>query len=288
MAQSLTLDAPLIAPWQIADFVRDGTVKLPGLLEPSWIDKLLRAFDDMKSAAFDMSAYYEDAGQPAAPAFSTLVRDENWTTNAEMRNFVFDSPIAEAAAAVIGASRVNIYEDLLIYKAAGSGGPTPWHQDEPQWPVTGTQMASIWLCLEKATLATGALRFVAGSHRGPLYEPYAPASQQAGIEADRHYFTGGILPDVDADPVRYPVISFDTEPGDVVAFHPRVIHGAFGSATDHPRRTFSIRFLGDDVRWQSKASVVLAWLAEVKLRNGDAMDGERFPQIWPSPRSESA
>jgi ectoine hydroxylase-related dioxygenase (phytanoyl-CoA dioxygenase family) len=207
---------------------------------------------------------------------------------AARRRFISAPPLAAAAAAVIAATKVNLYEDLLIYKAAGTSGPTPWHQDEPQWPVTGTQMASIWLCLEAVTPETGALRFVAGSHRGPLSEPYAPAAQRAGVEADRAYFTGGRLPDIDSAPERFPVISFATEPGDVIAFHPRIVHGAYGNATDRPRRTFSIRFLGDDVRWQSKASVVLPWLAEIGLGNGETISGERFPQVWPAQRSQSA
>jgi ectoine hydroxylase-related dioxygenase (phytanoyl-CoA dioxygenase family) len=198
-----------------------------------------------------------------------------------MRRFLFQSPIAAAAAQVLQSSKVQIYEDLLIFKAAGDAPPTPWHQDEPQWPLQGRQMCSVWLCLESVKLSTGALRFVTGSHRGPLYVPYVPAAQREQLAHDMHHFTGGPLPDVDADPKLFPVVSFDTEPGDVVIFHPRVVHAAFGGDPTRPRRTFSIRFLGDDVRWLTKKSVFHSWQSQITLADGDAVYGDRFPQVWP-------
>ena len=84
-----------------------------------------------------------------------------------------------------------------------------------------------------------------------MYIPYAPPDRAADIEADaKQFFLGGALPDVDADPQKFPVRCDDLAPGDVLFFHPRALHSAIGSAPTHPRRTFSIRFLGDDVRWQ--------------------------------------
>ena len=146
-------------------------------------------------------------------------------------------------------------------------------------------MTSLWISLEATTPDTGSLRFIAGTHRGPLYVPYVPDWQQENLRQDMPFFTGGALPDVEADPARFPVRTFATEPGDVILFHPRTIHAAIGSNADRPRRTFSIRFLGDDIRWQPKASVFHDWLRDIDLPAGAPLNHERFPQFWPAERT---
>ena len=273
------LAAGALAPEQVDAFQRNGAICIRGLLSPGTIEVLRREFELLKAGAADISTYYAADGKPGR----TLLREGNWQASAAFREVVFHSGMAQAAALALRSREVRLYEDLLIYKAAAAGQPTPWHQDAPQWPVSGHQVASVWLSLEPVTAQTGALRFVAGSHLGPVYTPYLPPAQRHLLEADRHFFDGGAMPDIDADPARFPVISFDTQPGDVVLFSTRAVHGAFGSAEDAPRRTFTVRFLGDDVRWQPKQSVFHDWLREIDLREGDPISGPRFPLAWPDP-----
>ena len=89
------------------------------------------------------------------------------------------------------------------------------------------------------------------------------------------------MPDVEGQSALFTIRSFEVHAGDVLFFHPRVLHAAFGSAPTHARRTFSIRFLGEDVRWLPKQSVYHEWLKTVWLRAGDRISGERFPPLWP-------
>lgn len=273
-----------ISDAEIAAFQRDGAVCLRDFLAPHWIETLGTAFDALKEAGHDLTGYYDEPGQ-VAPADrqprSTVVRDDNWIVSPEMHRFLFESGIAEAAAGAMQSAHAQIYEDLLIYKEPHPDQQTPWHQDEPQWPLSGHQISSVWLCLEPVTAATGALRFVAGTHRGPLHIPHVPAAQQALLAQDMHLFDGGPLPEISPDDAQGRVIVWDTQPGDIVVFHPRIIHGAFGSDPVRPRRTFSIRFLGDDVRWLTKASVFFGWLENNPMQDGDRFAGPRFPQIWP-------
>lgn len=265
---------------QVEAFQQQGATVVRGLVSPYWIEELRSVYAELAETAYDLTDYYGEQEPVAAPPRSSLLKDDNWMHHATIRRFLFESPIAEAAARVMRSHTARIYEDLLIARAAGTDLSTPWHQDEPQWPVSGRQLSSVWLSLETATRDTGALRFVAGSHRGPLYIPYVPEAQRHLLEPDMPCFTGGPVPDVDAEPDRFPVVCFDTEPGDAIIFHPRALHGAFGSDPRRPRRTFSIRFLGDDVRWLPKSSVFLDWLKDISLREGDPISGERFPEIW--------
>jgi len=58
-----------------------------------------------------------------------------------------------------------------IFKPAGIGAATPWHQDEAYWdPEWQYQNASIWMPLQEATIENGCLWFVPGSHEWPILE----------------------------------------------------------------------------------------------------------------------
>lgn len=58
-----------------------------------------------------------------------------------------------------------------IYKPAGVGAATPWHQDEAYWdPAFQYQNASIWMPLQEATIENGCLWFMPGSHEWPILE----------------------------------------------------------------------------------------------------------------------
>lgn len=56
------------------------------------------------------------------------------------------------------------------------------------------------------------------------------------------------VPDIEANPQNYDIISFDVEPGDVIIHHVLTIHGARGNqSTDKMRRAISFRYCGDNV-----------------------------------------
>jgi len=65
-----------------------------------------------------------------------------------------------------------------------------------------------------------------------------------------------------------------------VAFHPRTIHCAYGSDPDHARRTFTIRFLGEDVRWLPRNRMFHPWMREPTLKKGDPVVAEGFPVVY--------
>lgn len=61
-----------------------------------------------------------------------------------------------------------------IFKPAGMGAPTPWHQDEAYWdPHWQYQNASIWMPLQEATIENGCLWFMPGSHEWDV-QPHQP------------------------------------------------------------------------------------------------------------------
>jgi ectoine hydroxylase-related dioxygenase (phytanoyl-CoA dioxygenase family) len=262
-------------PAAIDAFQRAGAVIVRGLIPPHWIGALREQYDHWADKA---AIPYSDRGPNAqSDALTVKLRTGVWEAEEGFRNFVFQSPIARAAAALMRSETAMLFEDLMLMEPKGAKGDVNWHQDGPSWPVTGQQRANVWFSLESVGPESGGMRFVQGSHLGPMY---LPANKTKPPEADEDMWAGEPFPDVATHPERFPIIVTNAEPGDAVIFHPLEIHTAYGASPDHARRTFTIRFLGDDVRWLPKKYLFHAWMHDLGLNKGDKIVSPRLPIVW--------
>lgn len=261
----------LVSDVERSAFVRDGIVKLSGLLDQVWLNHLAEAVDEIRETvhrehpeciANDGSCYSENA----------------WTFNEKMKWFAFESVVAAAASEVMASREVRLFETLTLYRPKSSGG-TGWHQDISQHGISGQQTCSAWLSLERVEEKTGSLRVAAGSHLGPWY---TPMTMPPGREHDLIELEGGPLPDPDTDRERFPkIISYAAEPGDVLMFHPGVLHSTRDTSEEVLRRSISLRLLGDDIRRKASRCEWHSWLKELPIRDGEPMISDRFPLLWP-------
>jgi ectoine hydroxylase-related dioxygenase (phytanoyl-CoA dioxygenase family) len=283
--EAARLDAShLLTDEQVEAFQRDGAVVVRNVLGTDLLARLGRFVEDVLPQARSMSGYEKDRGDPRQTKAedATLLVESSWTTHDTARELVFDSPIVQVAAEGMRARNVRLYEDLLMYRRAGSEWPTLWHQDSPLWPMEGNQMCSVWFSLNAMTPETGALRFVGGSHLGPAYMQYVPKARKETVAAQSEAIVGEKMPDIEGHEDQFNILTFSTEPGDVILFSPKAIHATYGSTSAHPKRSFSVRYLGDDIRWKPKPfGVFHRWMKELPLKPGDEMDNPRFPLVWP-------
>jgi ectoine hydroxylase-related dioxygenase (phytanoyl-CoA dioxygenase family) len=240
----------------IDTFESDGAARVAGFLGAEWIQSLREAMPLILEDTYDPTERMSGAGSGRVRS-----RDGIWRDCEVFARFLFHSRVGDLASGVMDSSAARLYEDLLLYKDAGASGDSGWHRDAPHWPLTGMQMASIWFSLESVTSDTGAMRFVAGSH----------------LDADDVVAASITARDTDLESRR--VITIEADPGDVIVFHPRALHTAYGSAPDRPRRTFTLRFLGDDVRWRPRRSMFHGWMADCGLQKGDVLDHPWFPVV---------
>jgi hypothetical protein len=59
-------------------------------------------------------------------------------------------------------------EAMVKMPAAGEGGPTPWHADQPYFPHDRGHALTIWIALTELPPEQGTLRFLSGAHREGL------------------------------------------------------------------------------------------------------------------------
>ena len=71
------------------------------------------------------------------------------------------------------------------------------------------------------------------------------------------------VPDVEADRAAFAIVGWALQPGDAVAFNMLTLHAAAGSATR--RRAFSLRLLGDDVRYAPHGRAVTDHIGQLLM-----------------------
>jgi ectoine hydroxylase-related dioxygenase (phytanoyl-CoA dioxygenase family) len=100
------------------------------------------------------------------------------------------------------------------------------------------------------------------------------------------------LPDVEARRADFDIVSFAVEPGDVVVFHPAILHGGAATRPGTRRRTLSLRFFGEDATYAARPGMTQVVVGEAEATNvfqllpatlspGDPFRHPGFPKVRP-------
>lgn len=255
---------------------RDGVTVVRDAVAAEWLGLLRDGVEHNRTHPSRWSHWYTNPDESVG-FWSDYV---TWPDVPAYRRVVFESGLAELAARLMGSRTARFFHEHVLVKEPGASERTPWHHDQPYYPVDGDQNVSLWIALDPVPSDT-AVEFVAGSHRWDRWfiprkfvdhSPYGP-------EGDRYEH----LPDIDrlVEEEGHRIVSYAVEPGDVVAFHYRTLHGAPGNpSSDRRRRVVSLRWLGDDAVWAERPWQVSPPYEPDGLRPGDALDDPRFPLVY--------
>ena len=205
-----------------------------------------------------------------------------WERIPEYRDFVVNSTLGEVAAQLMQSNTSQFFHDHYLHKEASSGVPTPWHQDIPYYCVQGSQTVSFWLPLESRD-SEFSLRCAAGSHK--LEREIRPTSwsNNESFYADDDLFMD--IPDIEHS--DFEIKQWAIEPGDVVAFDFRTIHGARANTKGSISRTLSFRLVGDDVTYRQRPGRTSPNFADINQQTGERLREDWFPTIWTSERDST-
>ncbi len=194
-------------------FGRDGVVALRSALDARSLAEAQRAYE--------WSLANPSRGAASFPGGDGVFYQDLANRHAlpAYRRLLDESPAADLAAALFGS------EDV--------------------WFMYEQKLAVLWISFDPVA-KDGALEFVRASHRGVLYDGsrFDPHDDTAPLYGDG---TLPRLPDIERERDHFDIVSFPVEPGDVIAFHPSMLHGGAPTTAGGRRRTLSLRFFGDDV-----------------------------------------
>ena len=226
-------------------YARDGVVLIPGAL-------------DAKALAAAQGAYEWSLANPG-PLASNIRQTTDATFYQDLYNpncmtgyraMLEASPIPAICADLWGVSDVWFMYEQVFLKEGGEARRTPWHQDSSYLAVAGEHLAVAWITFD-ACSREDSLEFVKGSHRGRLYngsrfdldDDTAPTHPNSSLPR---------LPDIEATRKQWDIVAFPVEPGDLVVFHPKLLHGGAPTHPGQRRRTLTLRFFGADAVYEPR------------------------------------
>jgi ectoine hydroxylase-related dioxygenase (phytanoyl-CoA dioxygenase family) len=271
MVGSDRLDKPVTAE-DIAAYARDGVCVLRGVFTAQWLNALRSGVE--RNLA-EPGPWAGEHGEGQGKFFDDYC---NWERIPEYRSFVYESPAAAIAAAVMQSPTAQFFHEHVLVKEPGTVKRTPWHQDAPYYCVDGGQTVSFWIPLD-AVAHEVCPEFVAGSHLWQkLFYPRSFAN-----DTDYEYEGGGFetIPDIEGARDKYDIRSWALEPGDVILFHFRTVHGAPANPGEGRRRGFAPRWLGEDARFVARPGRTSPPYPGIGLETGERMREDWFPTIWP-------
>ncbi len=226
-------------------YARDGVVLLPRALNEKAVAEALAAWEwslanpgpgSSNFKSHSDATFYQDLYNPRVlEGYTGMLRA---------------SPLPGLITDLWGSPEIWFMYEQVFLKEGGEARRTPWHQDSSYLTIAGADLAVAWITFDTAS-AADSLEFVRGSHRGVLYngsrfelgDDTAPLHPSAPMPR---------LPDIEVNRKAFDIVSFPVEPGDVVLFHPAMLHGG---APTHPgtrRRTLTLRFFGGDASYDER------------------------------------
>ena len=158
-------------------------------------------------------------------------------THAWAWDLVHDARVVEPISALLGPNVLFWSMDWFI-KVPGTSFVS-YHQDATYWGLEPHHVATAWIALSDAGPRTGPMRFLLGSHRGPLFE------QDETFAEDNLLSRGQVLkaPVDETQTVLAPLAA-----GEMSIHHVRVVHGSEPNRTDDRRIGMVLRYCATDVR----------------------------------------
>src|SRR6478752_2354304 len=104
---------------------RDGVICLKKIFPSDWFEFLSNAIEKVMRSP---GIHAEDYSRTRQGRFFGDL--EMALRISEFRRFALESPAAEIAGQIMGASRVNFFYDQLLVKEPSTEERTPWHQDQ--------------------------------------------------------------------------------------------------------------------------------------------------------------
>jgi ectoine hydroxylase-related dioxygenase (phytanoyl-CoA dioxygenase family) len=260
----------MLAEQQIADFQANGFVNGGQLLSDEDVEtlraELARVIQDHEKPNVPQPVLLRNlAGDDSAPVWQIV---NIWQASAPFKKLVGHPRIAEGIAQLTHATELRIWHDQIQYKPAEKGGVNMWHQDAPLWPILAPMTeVSAWVALDDVDESNGCMSMVPGSH-------------QWGNHID---FLNG-LPNYDSMPAEYEghtvrVVRCPVKKGEVHFHHALTWHGSHSNTSNRPRRAIALHYMTGDTRYVASGQHVMKQY--VTLADGEKMQGDAFPQVYP-------
>lgn len=254
---------------QIKQFQTDGFLLVEDFFSDDELDRFAKAIDE--AVAYRTSDDHRSHGEKNLYEQTFVQCMRLWEDRPDVAPFTFHPKLCEAAATLLQTDCVRIWHDQALYKEPG-GRKTDAHLDYPFWPVTETDLISVWIPLQDVQPGGGMMSYVKGSHRIG-YTEFVDIGQLHGGEA----FNLLAEPQI----AELPLVPVPVRRGSLVFHHACTIHTADANTTDEIRRVFTMVYMADGCH-RSRDDAYFA-LDRDNVKTGELIVGSGHPVAWPRP-----
>lgn len=262
------LDSPYeLSPEQIAQFRRDGFIKLKHVLSPQTLDRYGR---EITRLTMDLNTDQRPLDERSTYDRAFLQVMNLWESSPLVGRFVMGQRLARLATELLEVDGVRLYHDQSLYKEPG-GGITPAHADQYYWPLDSDRTITAWIPLQPVPEDMGPLGFYARSQSEAFGRDLGISDEsEAKISANmaRHGF-------------EFVSSAFDL--GEVSFHLGWTFHKAGANASSRPRSVMTIIYVDAAMRLVPALNAVQAndrdqWCPGA--REGEVIDTRKNPVIW--------
>lgn len=258
----------VLQPEVVADFRRNGFVRLKGLLDPAM---LAEAGSVITAETIRLNTDHRPLTERSTYDRAFLQVMNLWQQNETVRDFVFNPRLAQIAAELLEVQSVRLYHDQSLYKEPG-GGITPAHADQYYWPLASDRTVTAWIPLQQVSHDMGPLAFFARSHKRDFGRdlPISDESEAAITAA--------------MEAAGFDIVNEPFAPGDVSFHGGWTFHRAGANRSATPRSVMTIIYMDADMRLAEPANAMqqsdqMQWCGDTAV--GGVIDGPGNPLLWP-------
>ena len=182
-----------------------------------------------------------------------------WREYEVFKQLCFDKRMVNMVKQLMGCDAVRLFQDQILVKESGPKNPTPWHQDNPYWPMQQENAITVWIALDDVNQENGCMQFIPGSHKHGKITLY-----------------NEIEPDIKLDELDAKSVAIPMKAGSLHVHHSMTLHYAFANMTNSPRRAYAAVYMADGTLSNGKP---YASTDSVQIKKGDLIAHEIFPLL---------
>jgi hypothetical protein len=216
-----------------AYFDRFGFTVIPGLLSPAQLARAAQEIERINAARHLIpkvriigrrnpllpSCDLEDAAPQSGAAGVARKITGIRALSPMLAQLLVEPPALLAVLHRLLGTRIELYRDALMLKAARVGQEKAWHQDAVYWPFRPMRLISAMIALDRADPGNGCLQVVPGSHHGVL--PHLKVAGELQVSAGAWLQRALYVP---------------LQAGDCLIFHSLLLHASEHNHSERHRR----------------------------------------------------
>jgi ectoine hydroxylase-related dioxygenase (phytanoyl-CoA dioxygenase family) len=256
-----------LTPEQIAQFRRDGCIKLKQVLSP---EALAHYGAEITRLTIELNTQSKPLAERSTYDRAFLQVMNLWEHSTVVTEFVMSRRLGAIAAQLLEVQGVRLYHDQSLYKEPG-GGITPAHADQYYWPLASDRTITAWIPLQAVPTEMGPLGFYAGS-QGVAFGRDLGISDESEAKITENMARHGF--------------PFEVGPFDLgeVSFHLGwTFHKAGPNVSDRPRSVMTVIYMDAEMRLVPALNAIQAndrdqWCPGA--REGEVIASRKNPVVW--------